>query len=236
MLDIIMPTCDKYVNITKATIHSIDTFWVNRPKIIILGYEEPNYKLPYNCEFISLGVDKTPQNWTNGLKKFFSDYNKNHFILHMDDHCVIKKIDENKVEYLSNKIINDRTIDKVMLNPFIYQGVKLIENDKIKLYSYPENGIYRTSLINAIWRVDYFKKYLNENLSPWEFEHQKNQGRFDGGNIITTDDELIMISSLMSRGEIVNKDWYDSIKKRYTFEPPTKGFENEINKILKYIN
>jgi len=232
MIDIIIPSCDKYINITKATIYSIDTFWVNRPKIIILGYKIPSYELPSNCEFISLGIDKTPEKWTSGLRNFFTDYDKEHFILHMDDHCIVKNVDYNKINYLCDKITNDKTIDKIMLTHFMCDGVKLIENDKINIFTYPQNGRYRTSLMNAIWKIDYFKTFLDADLTPWSFEKQKNEGRYDGANILTTDDKLIMINSLMSGGNNINPNWYDSISTKYGFNPPKEDFKNKINKIL----
>lgn len=233
MIDVIIPTCDKYINLTKATLYSISEFWSNNLNIIIIGYCEPLYQLPDNCKFVSLGDDETPKKWTNGLLKFFNNYQKEHFILHMDDHCIIKKVDNDKVDYLCDMIKNDNTIDKIMLTNFMYDGVNLINKDKIPVFSYPQNGVYRTSLMNAVWRVDYFKKFLNLNLSPWEFEEQKNQGKNDGAKILTIEEDLIMVSSLMSNGSKINDNWYNEILDKYNFDPPTTEFKNKIDKMLE---
>ena len=155
----------------------------------------------------------------------------------MDDHCVVNEIDNNKVKFLLSLIENDDTIDKIMLHPFMWDGVEKLEHELINVYLYPEEGVYRTSLMNAVWKTDYFKKYLNLNMTPWEFEGQNNQGRNDGRKILTTDDKMIMISSLMYGGGRINESWSVDRGSKYSFKTPSIEFIIKINEILnKYRN
>ena len=232
-MDIIIPTCDKYMPIVEANLHSINKFWKNHGEIIIIGYNKPEFKLLKNTKFISLGSDETPQKWSNGLIKFFNNYKKDRFILQMDDHCIVSNVQTDNINYIDEIMNEDETIDKVMLHPFHV-------NPPLKEYKHKftdlklltcENNIGSTTLMPAIWRTRYILSILKERLNAHQFEQQADLYQIKN-KTISTNNEILMITSLINRG-IRNHNWHTCWHRdEFIFKQPDQKFITEINQIL----
>ena len=199
-MDIIIPTCNKYMPIVKANLYSINYFWRNRGAIIIIGYDAPEFSLPKNTKFISLGEDLTPEKWSNGLFNFFNSYDKERFILHMDDHCIVAPVQDKYINNIEKIMKNDESIDKIMLHPFLLNipvEKYLHEFKNLNLFISRDN-YGSTTLMPAVWKTSYIKSILNKNLNPHEFELQDNF--FIENKTLFTHNEILMISSLVNKG------------------------------------
>lgn len=225
-MDIIMPTCDKYRNVTEITIAAINHCWPNRPKIYIVGYQEPTYKLPENVEFISVGVDNTKVNWSGGLRKFMTEYNKKYFYMWMDDHIPLKNVEHDDINVLLKIMDNHDEIGKIMTHPQLIYSHDIFlygKNDQIKLYSY--SGKFGLSLINSIWNTEYFLSNLKDRLSPWKFEQLSPSL---SKKILTVDTNVDIVVSLLRNG-VLNKKWANKHHRGVT---PEKNYVDYINNML----
>ena len=215
-LDIIIPTCDLYRNITLPVIYSLKKYYSNMGKGIIVGYKPPEFKLPSNFEFISMGVDKTPTQWTNGLKRFLESYNQEHFIIHMDDHLLIDYVDSKKIDLLASLVKENNEIDKVMLHPFTStMFTPYLNQQKLELYKC-KNNIGTTTLMNAIWRRGYMIELLTDNHSPHDFENQNNYKDYNDKFILSTHNRIMMVTSLMNKG-VRNSFWHKCSRKEFIY-------------------
>lgn len=225
-MDIIMPTCDKYRDVTEITIAAITYCWPNRPKIFIVGYEKPTYDLPDNVEFVSVGVDNTKVNWSGGLRKFMTTYKKRFFYMWMDDHIPLKSVEYDDINSLLDVMSVNYDIGKIMTHPQLIYSHDIFlygKNDRLNLYSY--SGRFGLSLINSIWNTEYFLVNLKDRLSPWKFEQLSPSL---SKKILTVDSNIDIVVSLLRNG-VLNKKWSDKHHRGVT---PEKNYVDFINNML----
>ncbi len=216
-IDLVIPTCDLYRNITLPVLYSLKKYYRDMGKGIIVGYKCPEFDLPSNFEFVSVGEDKTPAQWTNGLKRFCESYSGDHFILHMDDHLLVDHVDNEKIEQLSELMNQDAQIDKIMLHPFtssMFQPYPTPHSNPLLFKC--EGGIGSTTLMNAIWRRTYLLELLTDNLSPHDFENQNNHKDYSDHLVLSTHDRIMMVTSLMNRGSR-NNSWHLCPRNEFEF-------------------
>lgn len=175
-LDVIIPTCDKYMPIVEANLCGINHFWEKVGKVIIIGYNSPEFKLPEGVEFVSMGEDRTPSEWSDGILSFFESYDKDKFILHMDDHCIVDYVDQDSIEKIKMIMDFDKKIDKIMLHPFKVDIPLKTYNHKFEGLDLfiCEKGYGSTTLMPAVWRTSYILSILAKGLNPHSFENQSN--------------------------------------------------------------
>ena len=230
-MDIIIPTCNKYLPIVEANLHGLDYFWKDRGNIVILGYDSPQFSLPERTQFVSLGKDETPSKWSDGLLKFFDSYKENRFILHMDDHCIVSPVKTDKIEKIDQIMSCDESIDKIMLHPFLVKiPLKRYEYEGLDLFIC-ENNYGSTTLMPAVWRTAYMKRLLNKELDAHSFECQADYDSIQN-KTLSTHNEILMISSLINNG-VRNRYWNVCWhRNEFVFQPPNEKYVTEINKII----
>lgn len=218
-LKIIIPTCDKYIHLLEGLMYTINKFWPLNNKFIILGYKEPNFKLNQNWEFVSLGIDRGPNEWSNDLISFFKSFNDEYFINLIDDTLMTRISDVEKIQRVFNYMQNNKLVKKVFLhgsltsgNKSLYGPIELTPISDLNNEFYDVNQIayYRSSLQSAIWSKDYFLTLLKPNMTPWDFELQHT--RNDGARILTTkENHPTMYSHLYRKGNQLIPSWYKSV-------------------------
>jgi hypothetical protein len=218
-IKIIIPTCDKYIHIVEGLVYTLEKHFNVDNKFIILGYSEPNFELPKNYEFISLGVDKGPNNWSNDLISFFKNFKDKFFINMIDDSLMTRDANIEKIKKALKYMIKNPNVKKIFLHGSLtpMSTSKMLGDTRLTPISELNNEFldvnqesnYRTSLQSAIWDRDYFVNMLKPNLSPWTFETQHIKR--DGARILTTlNDHPIMFSHVYIKGDL-NPEWYKSV-------------------------
>lgn len=231
-IEIIIPTCDLYRNVTQPVLYSLNKYYSNMGKVTIVGYRPPDFPLPPRCHFVSMGADRTPSEWTNGLKRFMEGYPSEYFILHMDDHLLVDHVDGNRIDKLGSLMEDNAGIDKIMLHPFtstMFARYPTTHED-LSLFKC-ENGIGATTLMNAIWRRRYLLDVLTENLSPHEFEIQNEYKSYGDRCILSTHDRLMLVTSLMNGGRR-NPNWHVCPRREFEFTVADTDFIAQINSML----
>lgn len=212
-LKIILPTCNQYIYLIEGLMYTIDKFWPNHGEVIIIGYDEPKFKLNERWSFISLGTQTGPKDWSNDLIRFFKTFEDEFFINLIDDTLMTRPADEEQIEYLFQLISNNNKIGKIFLHGSLisFGKFKTVNDDRYDLVSINQNSQYRTSIQSAIWRKEYFLKLLKPNLTPWDFELQHIMN--DGVEIISTNsNHPTMYSHLYRKGGVFQKNnWYKSV-------------------------
>jgi hypothetical protein len=218
-LKIIIPTCDNYLHLLEGLMYTTRKYWGLNNQFIILGYEEPKFKLDDNWFFVTLGVDRGPSEWSNDLLTFFNEFDEEYFINMIDDTLMTRTSDIKKIESAFNYMQKNKNVKKVFLHGSLTSGntrlfgditlTPVAELDNV-FYDINQFANYRSSLQSAIWSKDYFMKLLKSNMSPWDFElqHSKN----DGARILTTvNNHPTMYSHLYRKGNQLISSWYKSV-------------------------
>ena len=69
-LKLYIPACDKYNWLINPFSYTFNKFWDDNIEVIYLGYTTPNFSLPKNVKFVSLGDNDSLDNWSLDLKLF----------------------------------------------------------------------------------------------------------------------------------------------------------------------
>ena len=215
-LKVVIPTCDKYIHLIEGLMYTINKFWSANNKFIILGYTPPKYKLYNNWEFVSLGIDTGPQNWSNDLLKFFNSFEDKYFINMIDDTLMTRSSDMNKINAAYKYMKKNLEVGKCFLHGSLTTGgfdwppvIPIQELDNM-FCDVSQTSDYRTSIQSAIWSTDYFLQNLKPNMTPWDFETQFPKN--DNVRILTTKEHHpTMFSHLYRIGYQLQGDWFKSV-------------------------
>jgi hypothetical protein len=216
-------------------LYFLEKYWPDQ-EIVVLGYEElKKFKNTDKVKYVSLGkqaeVGKANQ-WTNCLIDYFKSIEDEYFILILEDFFLMDDIDLRHLRSIESEIKRG-LIDKAMIGGGL--DIKYSKPYNHDLVIFDQNTPYRASLHPAVWKREYFLKYAERNMSPWEFEVAQKQ--FNDGAVIVQYDYNInngdrhtftSINVYQGRyGMVINKDL--TIK---TSSPNNKFFKDED---LKYI-
>ena len=123
------------------------------------------------------------------LIDFFKKTKETHFILGLEDQILTGPIKKDILDILL-KECNDPKVGRIKLmrdsvnRP--HSLYKQIDED-FSIIKANQNSDYRISLMWSIWNKEYFLKYLNPNISAWEFEGSRGEiGHNDGYHILGT--------------------------------------------------
>lgn len=115
-LDVVVFTCDKHVWATKPFAWLFNKYWHPDQRVIIVGYNKPNFDLPKNFFFYSVSDNEYPADkWVDAALKFFGDYVSKHFILFHEDYWLVRNVDVDGVRILHDYIKSDENILRVDL-------------------------------------------------------------------------------------------------------------------------
>ena len=213
-------TSNQLMHCTPAWAYLFNKFWPWRQEVKVLGYEQPNFKLPENFEYISLGKQRGPKYWSNDMKEYFQDCNHEVFYLTTEDGFIVDYVNADilnlaiKIAFINpgNKFLRFNLTADVETRQ--YELIKTFENcDLIKA---SQSSNYRQSLQHSIWRKDSFLDKLIPNQTPWDFELDNSRARMDGLDVYATKDKYaIHCGHGYKKGKKV-KNWYESINKEFT--------------------
>ena len=185
MTNIYISTCDK-------TLYTIDVFqklfnkyWSSEKNVIVLGYTCPNFKLENNFKFVSLGKDRGPKYFSEDVLRYLNENVKDKYIIHAwDDAPIISKVDQSKIVRLREFMENNDTFKKACLTPDLGTRAHLNVNDEFIKAS--PDADYKLATTWQMWEVDYFKKYLSLDYSPWDIELKASEiAKNDGFDVLS---------------------------------------------------
>ena len=235
-MKIYLLTSNKYTKkLCPINVHFLNKYWPNQ-EIVIVGYEdvEELKNLPDNVSTVKLG-DQEDYGimWTNALIPYFNSVSDDYFALVFDDHILMNQVDETKINLITEQFKNNEA-DKAMIGGGICLSHAVQHDNVEELLVFKQNAPYRMSLHPAIWKKEYFLKYLTPNLTSWDFELiNSNKAMLDDGVILNykyaypSKPHLYSYLELYTKG-ILNIDE----SKVITNQPSSKYFKTED---IKYI-
>jgi hypothetical protein len=192
-MQIFVTTSDYYNPLLPGFCYLFNRNWSDRQPVTILCYERPKAVLPDNFTVHSLGSaascgGEIPEwmpgrrgrkfeeaypnpRWTDSLRPFFEALPEKPFILLQADYYLHFPVELDKIDYLSRFLTIDEVakIDLTRDRAFFPHERYTAENG-IEVVASSQTAPYRTSLLPAIWKRDYFLNLLKPGRSPWTFE------------------------------------------------------------------
>ena len=165
-LQVIVPTCDKYVNLMPGFFHQWEKYCGLKGMMV---YETIAPDLPLRWAHFKAGYDTEEKGWAGNLLAALGQVHSETVLLVLDDYWLTKEADTKRIHAIVDGMMFDLTIDKVDLT-----------NDRIGFphVSYSNGYVrslplapYLTSTQAAIWRTEFLRDCLHDpSWSPWQFE------------------------------------------------------------------
>lgn len=202
--------------------------WPLKANVKILGYETPEFDLPDNFEYISLGEQRGPKFWSNDMIKYFSKCTDDYFYLTTEDGFIINSVNSRMLNYLTEIMADnlESNLLRICLTACVSSRPHNILNDlgDFQLISAGDNTQYRNSLQHSIWNRRNFLKELPMGHSPWDFE--LNTGKHNNMLILATKSSHVMrVGHGYKKGRKITHWYRDVWDSNHTLE------ESDIQKI-----
>ena len=107
-------TNNKHLVCLRAFISTFNHFLPTQ-ELRILGYDFPDYELPPNCSFISMGIQGGVNEWSTDLRNYFLQSKDEYFIYGTEDTFIYKKPQINFINYLIELIQTDENVGRINL-------------------------------------------------------------------------------------------------------------------------
>jgi hypothetical protein len=175
-LPVVVLTSDNYHPILRCFCHQFNKHWSPSQLVTVVGFKEPEYKLPTNFDFWSAGnqSDYPIGKWSDALIKYLHDKAAEVFALFFDDYLLTRDANVHAVNILYRYMLQFRYVIKTDLceerlhawgTDLDYGTVAYL--DLIK--SNPDSQ-YHMSLWPGLWSRDRLLEVLIPNESPWQVE------------------------------------------------------------------
>jgi len=214
-------TNNKHAKALEIYVHLYNKF-MDGNELRILGYDEPNFKLPENCKFISMGVQGTVTEWSTDLNNYFSQCEDEYFIYSTEDVFLYKQPNIEYLNYLVEFVKTNSWIGRLnlvnigeengdtMLNSrhFTSNFLKHLDGNfgRVNLYQL-SNSSYTLTCQPSIWNKDFFLKYMDDGLDPWSWEGSKKAKNDPFYKVIMLDG---VYPWFKKEGYAANKGWQNT--------------------------
>lgn len=174
---IVVTTSDHYVWALRPLAYLLAKYWPDHPDVVVGGFKLPDFGLPENFTFVSLGTmsDYPIGRWSDALIKLLYWLPDDVFILCLDDMWPVRPVYVEAVDmaydycqqyrYVARfDLTNDRACARGG-NVSLYG--KLDHLDLV--WSEPDSP-YHLSLMPAFWRKEHLLSAIEPGWSPWDVE------------------------------------------------------------------
>lgn len=193
-MKIYVSTCDKYDHLLPGFAYLFNKYWGADQEVHVLGFRQPP-ELPANFVFHSMEpVETVP--WSTNMRRFFSQVEDDHFIFLFDDYWLTNKIDHKKIAEFEDLLVSDK-LAKFDLTFFL----RIYPYDQYKdgFIKSRRNNLFRLSTQPAIWSKDFWMKWINPGLTPWQFEIAQNA--YDDELIVGTERSHYVYGNMCEKGK-----------------------------------
>lgn len=173
---IFVTTSDKYLRALRPFAYLLNKYWIPNPQVIVGGFTPPDFKLPKNFFFQTLGpMENYPmQRWSDAFHKLITSYPADIFTFMLEDYWITDTVNTEIVEKLYGYMKQfhyvarmDLTADRQFAGEVIDYGEI---GDDIEIVKSTPHSPYHMSLICGMWRKSHLLRIIVPNETPWEIE------------------------------------------------------------------
>lgn len=202
-IPIVVTTSNKYHHLLRIFIYLFNKNWSSEQRVEIVGYDKPNFYLPLNFSFHSMGEQVGgPNNFTTDLRKYFEKQEQ--WLIWLFEDSFIKDVDFKRLQYVSD--LREVNVGRINLaREAIKQDHFLIGSSEYgNLYENTQTANYRLSTQPSIWNKDFLLRYMIPGLTPWQFETQDSVN--DGWRILGLGDAVVSHNEGVTKRDIYDYD------------------------------
>lgn len=173
---ILCMTSDPYLPAVKPFMWLLNKYWRPNPEVIVAGFTKPDFDLPINAKFLSLGkFSEFPLGkWSDALAVALQMIEDEHIIIMLEDYWIVRPVDIYAVSALYEYAKRAPDVIKVDLcaDRLFSAGVKRHQYHigYIELLVSDPMSPYHMSLMTGIWKVEHLMGIIQPDWSPWDIE------------------------------------------------------------------
>jgi hypothetical protein len=176
VIRVILPVADKYQWALRPFYYLFNTYWSKLQPVLTVGFQTPQFPLPDNFKFYSLGPhDPGPQYWSDELIETLNHIQDEHIVIMLEDYWLCRTADFRGIDTLHEYCrLHPEIIRMDLTTDRLYAG-GMQDTDKYGCYDLvetKEGTPYQMSLQAAIWSRRHLLSVLKPGLNPWEVELQ----------------------------------------------------------------
>ena len=234
-LPVYIVTADHSMFCLPAFCYLFNKFWPASTTINVIGYSTPNFELPENVNYISLGKDRGAEFWSDDMINFFSKVDHKLFYLTTEDGFILRKVNEQllfdsfafstQMLEINPNFLRFNLTHCVSSRHHSVVGRNSLGNEVIAATPGTD---YRHSLQHSIWNTSNFLSMLSPSMTPWQVELDEN-ARFSNFDILAFRGECPMqVGHGYSKGKKV-ANWYQDVWRHMS------GFNGLSDEDIQYI-
>ena len=178
MTRVFIRTCDARLPALRVMLHLINRHWYPNPEVVVGGYARPDWPLPPNVIFHSLGEnrDYPVGRWSNATAKLLHEVPDEVFVLLLEDFWPTRDVDGRAIDILADYARQFTYVARIDLTgDRLYAGGADLNYGHVAhldLIKSMPGSPYHLSLMGGIWRREHLLRHLTPNWSPWDCELQ----------------------------------------------------------------
>lgn len=170
---VLLTTCDLYLPALRPMAWLMEKYWQPQPEVLVMGFKPPNFDLPPNWSFHSVGKqeDYPFDKWSNALVELLNAIEDEVFLLMLEDMWPIRKVDTEALDILYRYMLQFEYVAKMDVCGDRLYALGMIPYgsvNRLDLIKSMPGSPYHLSLMPGFWR----KKHLLSALIPNESPHQ----------------------------------------------------------------
>lgn len=187
IMRILIVTSDKTSWALRPFAHLMRLYWSQDLPVTVYGNTPPDFKLPFNFHFHSMGAMQPVERWTDGLIFALNQIQEEAVILMMDDYWLNRQVNAQAVESIYRYTLEhpevarfDLTTDRLYAGG-MHDYARVGPLDVI--ISDPHSP-YHFSLQAAVWRRSWLLQCLKPHETPWQAEINGDARLRDTGALV----------------------------------------------------
>ena len=217
-LPVYIMTANHTMRALQSFSYLFNKFWPAESQINILGYDLPDFDLPENCNYISLGNQRGKNYWSDDMIDFFTKCDDDLFYLTFEDAFMICPVDKELLKYAYEFCqFNTENLLRFNLTADLQsRGHNVVETyENFELIQASQGAMFRLSLNHSIWNREQFLYKLEPNQTPNFFESpNKMNSKHDGLGVYGLKGKYpLYCSEAYRRGKKVPNPYLDVIEK-----------------------
>jgi len=178
---VVVTTSDKYLPALLPYIYLTREYWSRLKQFKVMGFSQPEFELPKNFEFISVGKfeDYPVERWTDAVIKFLEEHLENElFILMLEDYWITRRVSDEAISLAAAYMERHPNIIKFDLcADRLYAGGAIRGYDTfgfLDIVKSDPTSAYHMSLMTGMWRksllLELLKQRPSKGWSPHDVE------------------------------------------------------------------
>lgn len=172
---VVVMTSDKYIRAIRPFAWLFNKYWSSNIQVIVAGFTPPEFELPSNFSFLSLGsfADYPVNRWSDSLIQLCNVLEDEVFVLMLEDYWLIRGVDLRGVAILADYARQFNYVLKIDLcaDRMYSSGVSDYGHvGHLDLVKSSPNSPYHMSLMTGMWRREKLREVLVPGWTPWDVE------------------------------------------------------------------